>query len=1428
MSLMEEKVHALIKTVHESIDFYEGIEKNQGIEIFRGIINRRFLNEWGNLAEAHNSLKNGQLNDEEELVAFVDTMESSAEKQNIIAQCSLGIIYQFSKYGLDPEEDLASYEQTFNLLLNIFLRDVTKTEEILASSKEICERINESLMENGKTLLHLAAEKGYDDICELLLAYGADPSQKDERSHFPFGIPKTKASLSLKQFVSPFTYRNTHFFNTIFRQSEEISALLKKRKISKLWICSPYQNPHDYLDMRIAVEMAVKATSRQLSYAFKEGFNTEFLKLIQERDLSCDYGIEKVEDFLLLSAEEKKYFISLEEIVASHLRGKQESQNEIDRLKELIMQLQPDEIADSSLLEIELSDHLSAQSRKTMLELGRLYHITSINYVSIVIPDIDPFTREEMDILCRSSSWSPPNLCVWSDKKGWAIRYTLMEDHLQYNLSQATLSQCLKHASSPSPTVYPNYALCILLLRNGADPEDFQLKDILWKRLETPYDSGFSCKEEEDLPQPISSLGSTTYAINSSIDSFHVDAPLGAPLVSSISALHINQFNFNSNPGGHIMLSKQPSRALAQASSSSSSSSALEPRNAAAPFSSMFDFLKWYADVEISSDKHIIAQQFEHHMLTLFAQKPSPNWIKDITLLVTATKNVDEYLSLLGKYIEFIQNSPLIEKHHLQGLTSLLYIGCRYPLEPQLQVQVLNVLKQQDIFTNRFSSNPEDNLAVLEVWSRLLESLWVNNIKLDAPLKETLRKNLEQYETIFKKFSDSRGSHRVNWVRQLLLQMEDTGEHPAKQAAREFALALWDTGNAAVKVFVVGNAAGSFANVVSAGQHFVSTAIILGSWAKDIYDTEDWLTYVYEQRAKLLNLTMQAIDTNNSERLDAYIQKLYVEDLLQLSPEGQACLIYELLYVVNQVMPMFKEESYKIIHKSYFKLLTNLLNIAKMDGAIQVEICSVLVQFSKIIGNPSGIREALRFIWDSHEGVIKARFNPSLQDALSILFGWLDMQQYAPEALAEEKKTMEKNQLLIIDVLQKKHELLQKEIATANPMNRLRKLIKGSHHEYELEQLLTCLFVMRVLTREDGLVRQEIDKVLAIIASCHAEKKKLGEDYQDLCQRAKHAASFRLSTYGRQNGAMELTQVAWLSFSSEHKRTLGFSDANLAPVHTTASEGRYLFGTVNRALIGVMRENEMAFGIRTTEEAEAVKVLFGQEFLQQEFTARREGRVAERQVSSAPSSISLAQKTDSLFIELYTKNGLTIVRDEVAMYACDKFMKLVQSEFATATPDENDPSIVLIPAKTSSSSSSKLPLPSLSPPKSPVTEAPWSSYFTREPEKAEVSEKAELMEGIAGIDCDQPKPNEFRITIKYNSLKLSAETIAELQQLLKGEDGEKADSYIAGSSKLAQGKIMRLSFTDRDSADILISELESVIIRAQNLRPSAEEHVLSQ
>ncbi len=116
-------------------------------------------------------------------------------------------------------------------------------------------------------------------------------------------------------------------------------------------------------------------------------------------------------------------------------------------------------------------------------------------------------------------------------------------------------------------------------------------------------------------------------------------------------------------------------------------------------------------------------------------------------------------------------------------------------------------------------------------------------------------------------------------------------------------------------------------------------------------------------------------------------------------------------------------------------------------------------------------------------------------------------------------------------------------------------------------------------------------------------------------------------------------------------------------------------------------------------------------------------------------------------------------------------------------------------AEISASSSSNASRPSQA---APTNTAPNSTHFTPT--------------SVDSIALKKVSENEFKIVINYPKLRLSSVQIQELQVLLTGLDGEESYNYIANSSvKDKKSNIVELSFTDEESANILISAINKKI-----------------
>jgi Tfp pilus assembly protein PilF len=799
------------------------------------------------------------------------------------------------------------------------------------------------------------------------------------------------------------------------------------------------------------------------------------------------------------------------------------------------------------------------------------------------------------------------------------------------------------------------------------------------------------------LPQLVNTLASCMAQSNGSVpsiticvDSYYAN---GAPLTERARDIFINQIEtFPSREtlvrGGQFL------PALAGATSPYHFNSLVEPINSELPFSTMFDFLKWYNGLRNDSAEYQTARAFENHLLKIFKKMLVVDWTKDIVILI-GVRDSNTYLNLLPWYVNFLKTSTQMELSYWQGLANLLYVGCCHNISPGLKDQILDVLKYKNIFINSVSQNEEENLLELEIWSRLLESFWINNIRLEVYLKERLEEVLKEYEAVFKKNNHIYGFCKIEYLRQLLLKMDNIDGHPAKQAIYKFGLGLKRLSHLANN------------NELKAPSSSSSNmeVVYVSSKLRDTDSIEKQFIYLYQQRTNLLLLTIEALVNSNSDNLDDYIERLYAEKSL-LTSHHDIYSVYEFLAVIKQVSALLNGESYRIIHQSYFRGLLYLLS--NTNCSLQIEICSTLIYFSKTTGELSGINEALRFIQNSQDEILQEKFNSTLTEVLIALWGWLDVQKQQIDAIEDEKKYIEINQYIIIGMIEKKWNLLHEQINSLNFLNKVK---------CEIKESLICLLVMKELAKNDDNIREEIDKLLSDITEIFKRDSGDASIYQNIYQQADEKASLHLKKMcAEQSKLMELIYVAWDTFPDEYKRFLILPNADVRSVSTTVPDQKHLIGKAKRTFIGVLRENETTVGVRTKEEAESIPI-DDRISLQKRIKSCPGNSEAERRLCSIPPSIPLVRKTQDLFVGLYSKDGITIVRDELAMQANQEFTALMREVLDKSQASINDDIFIQHPAGFST-----LPLRlGQLPQAAPVTVAPRSCYFGERPQQVRVS-----------------------------------------------------------------------------------------------------------
>ncbi|XP_047112959.1 ankyrin repeat and zinc finger domain-containing protein 1-like [Schistocerca piceifrons] len=154
-------------------------------------------------------------------------------RKNLKAACKLGDI-SLLKCSLPPiaESSLESTESGAEAVDS----KLTEQQRYSVTADEMNMCLNESVDQDGNTLLHIAASRGYCEIIRMLLSAGSDPCHKNKKLQTPYVVSYNKETKNVfRQFYAEFpdkyNYRKSQIPGPLTDETEK--KMLEKRRTQR-------------------------------------------------------------------------------------------------------------------------------------------------------------------------------------------------------------------------------------------------------------------------------------------------------------------------------------------------------------------------------------------------------------------------------------------------------------------------------------------------------------------------------------------------------------------------------------------------------------------------------------------------------------------------------------------------------------------------------------------------------------------------------------------------------------------------------------------------------------------------------------------------------------------------------------------------------------------------------------------------------------------------------------------------------------------------------------------------------------------------------------------------------------------------------------------------------------------------------------------
>lgn len=113
---------------------------------------------------------------------------------------------------------------------------LTEQQKYSVTADEMNMCLNESVDQDGNTLLHIAASRGYGEIIRMLLSAGSDPCHKNKKLQTPYVVSNNKETKNVfRQFYAEFpdkyNYRKSQIPSPLTEETEK--EMLEKRRMQR-------------------------------------------------------------------------------------------------------------------------------------------------------------------------------------------------------------------------------------------------------------------------------------------------------------------------------------------------------------------------------------------------------------------------------------------------------------------------------------------------------------------------------------------------------------------------------------------------------------------------------------------------------------------------------------------------------------------------------------------------------------------------------------------------------------------------------------------------------------------------------------------------------------------------------------------------------------------------------------------------------------------------------------------------------------------------------------------------------------------------------------------------------------------------------------------------------------------------------------------
>lgn len=335
------------------------------------------------------------------------------------------------------------------------------------------------------------------------------------------------------------------------------------------------------------------------------------------------------------------------------------------------------------------------------------------------------------------------------------------------------------------------------------------------------------------------------------------------------------------------------------------------------PFKSSLDVL--YAVENGSEQQQIALARFERELCNIFRQQPSPcaQWTFEFVSLAITTDG-QRYKQILSTYLSFLQNEPLLEQHHIQGLVDLLNLAQHEWLDASHHAQIWDILLKKNFLWDVENHDYPQLQTTLSLWQHILCSLHERRIQIDEGHKNRITDLLQSYRSRFEQYGDKSGKHLVNFAEQAVLRLRHTGFSPWMQASLHVFSAFRNGLDVAA-------ACASSTTNYGLGLVGVLPPLLMGLYdiglcivtvceeIKKKYKKDAW----YYQLRQLQCLLMGCIFEKAEENFPRLIQELMSFD----NPRQVAILAHGLLANIEQILKTPLGEQREVVQQGCLNLL---------------------------------------------------------------------------------------------------------------------------------------------------------------------------------------------------------------------------------------------------------------------------------------------------------------------------------------------------------------------------------------------------------------------------------------------------------------------------------------------------------------------------